>query len=872
MTSTSAAAAPVTIAPSSDGYVGAWLAAGPIGKSHKVDAASIKPEAGTSVAGARWRVVASAEDAIDLRRGLGTVRSSQALVGGTLVLKQAFDGWLLLGIDGVYQAWIDGKQVSERKQTALRGHAAAVAPLSLGPGEHTVVVRLSQTEKHLAFYARLLTRDTLSAPRSARLRLAGTDDGDTSRVYGQLFRSRLEAGLDDRGYHPRLTLDFPRGGPAESFPVSLDVRAGKATSASFDAGLMTPAALGWNHITINVPIPSNAAAVTVAGTVGALKFRHRAQLGSERAATLAKVTEAIATADGFARSTLLHAADRLSHATTRRSATNALKVAKQSLELATGKPQWKPGLNRFALQSPADGQPDPVLLHIPRGFDDKTPKPLVLLLHGLNGSPAGVMKAYLDQQSDAPRVGSFVVAPFAHGNAFYRGPGELAAMASVDFVKQQFSIDHRRISVTGVSMGGTGTAHLALRYADRFSAAAPLCGYHSFFVRRDTSGRRIRPWEADRMRHWSPASWAENGQQVPLYVAHGTKDFPLENSKVLIERYRKLNYRVTADWPDTGHAVWEKTYAGAQLDRWLSSKQQPADVRSFTIRTDMLRYGKQYWGEIKELEQPGKMSRLSVKLTTDALEVTTENLRAFKLNPPALPKTIKIDGQPQSAERASSTFRRTGTKWQPGAAIKTAQRKRRGSEGPIRDVLMTNVVFVYGTDDPSTARASHEVATGLAKTLPGPSSRVRYPVVADRDVEANVLKSSSLFLVGGARGNRVTRRFAPELPARIVADAVELGSERFAGDDVGALLVHPHPLHTERYIVVLIAVTPRGLYNALALPRLLPDFVVFNDAVAPASGQQVLGAANVLAAGFFDADWALPAAVADAPLPSRPEP
>ena len=149
---------------------------------------------------------------------------------------------------------------------------------------------------------------------------------------------------------------------------------------------------------------------------------------------------------------------------------------------------------------------------------------------------------------------------------------------------------------------------------------------------------------------------------------------------------------------------------------------------------------------------------------------------------------------------------------------------------------------------------------------------MRYPVIADREVNPATLKSKSLFLVGGPRSNRVTRRFGPDLPVRIVAGAVELGSKRFAGQGVGALLIHPNPMHPDRYIVALMAVTARGLYNALALPRLLPDFVVFNDDVAPGAGQQVLGSAGVLAAGFFDVDWGLPPAVGDEPLPKRPSP
>jgi hypothetical protein len=45
-----------------------------------------------------------------------------------------------------------------------------------------------------------------------------------------------------------------------------------------------------------------------------------------------------------------------------------------------------------------------------------------------------------------------------------------------------------------------------------------------------------------------------------------------------------------------------------------------------------------------------------------------------------------------------------------------------------------------------------------------------------------------------------------------------------------------------------------GIWGA-SLAALLPDFVVFDAGLTPAAGQQVLGAARVLAAGFFERDW-----------------
>jgi hypothetical protein len=63
--------------------------------------------------------------------------------------------------------------------------------------------------------------------------------------------------------------------------------------------------------------------------------------------------------------------------------------------------------------------------------------------------------------------------------------------------------------------------------------------------------------------------------------------------------------------------------------------------------------------------------------------------------------------------------------------------------------------------------------------------------------------------------------------------------------------------------VIVTAPSPAGIWRALSLPRLLPDFVIYDDQVRPAAGEQLLRSAKVLAAGFFDSDWQLPADLSD---------
>jgi hypothetical protein len=116
----------------------------------------------------------------------------------------------------------------------------------------------------------------------------------------------------------------------------------------------------------------------------------------------------------------------------------------------------------------------------------------------------------------------------------------------------------------------------------------------------------------------------------------------------------------------------------------------------------------------------------------------------------------------------------------------------------------------------------------------------------------------ALFLVGNAKSNRVVRALEPDFPIRVEGGAVFLGGERVEGRELGAAFVRPNPRRSDRYVVVVEGVDAAGTWRSLSLPSLLPDFVVYDQDVAPSRGQMLIGAGSVRASGFFANDWSLP--------------
>jgi predicted esterase len=874
--------ADVSLTPAADGSLGAFLVSGPVpaARAKTLDPASVHASAGPG-RGPRFSLIFAGDGALDLDKQLGTDRKAGAfaLLAGTLRLKEDLDGWLLASIDGRADLFVDGKRVWSRTAAHLRGQALDAIPLALGAGDHELALKLEHPGSWWALELRLLDRRDLLPPRGASLVLPGLSDADEQRLRRELLTATLDLGLDASGYRPHLLLEYRRGAPFTHAPlVSVELRSGKTKPLALGVGGFPVGARGVSPLEVSLP-PLSTRDLAAQDTIEVRAKLEGVSLDVKAAASN-ELPPLVARAKKLgerARAHALSLADAETIAATLETAVSDVRRGgpskKSGLEklvsaLEAGRdPMSDHGVVRLARRSPVDGEPDPIDVQVPAGYEPGTKQrfPLVVALHGLNGNPDGIMDAFLDSRS----VAGFVAAPYAHGNAFYRGPGELEVMAAVDWMKAHYPIDPERVSITGVSMGGTGTAHIALWYADRFSAAAPLCGYQSYFVRRDTAKRPIRAWETERMQHWSPTSFAERGRNLPMWVAHGTKDFPLENSRVLVNRYKELGFAMTDEWPDTGHAVWTKAYAGARLYPWLSGKRHdpaPAEVR---VKADQLRFGKVDWLTLTGLAHVGHAGLVSAKVESPSqVVVTTESAEGFEIERRA-PRigagavSVAVDGATlEFAAKEPIRLHFEGKSWKKGAP--RANGKRAGHEGPIRDAYLEPLIFVYGTLDPRTALANREVAEAFAHVRPGPD--VAYRVIPDRDLDPATEASHAVFAVGSEADHLLLAQVGRELPIRVEPGALRIASERQEKPGTGAIFITENPRHRERYLVVVTGVDAAGIWRALSLPQLLPDFVVYDDALAPASGEVVLGAdAHVVAAGFFDRDWKLPKEIRDTP-------
>jgi predicted peptidase len=142
-------------------------------------------------------------------------------------------------------------------------------------------------------------------------------------------------------------------------------------------------------------------------------------------------------------------------------------------------PVLTPGLHNLELPR-ADEPPIRFAISIPRNYSPSTLVPLILALHfGVRGGDAAGAGGDVVQILIGPalaELGAIIVAPDSVRGDWSSPENEKAVNALLDTVLAHYSIDRKKVVVTGFSMGGTGSWHFAEKFPERFSAAIPVAG------------------------------------------------------------------------------------------------------------------------------------------------------------------------------------------------------------------------------------------------------------------------------------------------------------------------------------------------------------------------------------------------------------
>ena len=808
-------------------------------------------------------------------------------LGATLLVPRSTRAFLMVGMRGASAVRLDGREIASATSEDRFRRDLVLAPLALSEGEHRLVIRFQKPERG-RWRGAIRWLDARTRPGAGPVGIAvGTPSEEESATLASqavLFDEQHILSAD--GPAVRIRAHLPGGGLRREVTVAID-----ATTATFAP---SEANGGYRHegrSVATVPMPERGG-LTLRAVAGDRTERMGEAIVEDRRAldALAALRAVIDAAPDAAKAPIAWRAAELERAVRehdrdarwRQTLERDARRIVRDLERDRDPFGRVRGYERMAFFSRIDGTAQEYELFVPPGYRDGRAWPLLVTLHGFKGNAGDFFRNTFGLARDhengetleghgrhglAPTSGPMIViAPTGRGQSFYRHAGEVDVLEAMADVERRFSVDPDRVYVTGGSMGGTGAAYLPYRNPDLFAASAALAGYHDQRVREDTHHEDLSEAERFLEAERSDVDWAENGLHLPTLLVRGTQDRPLEWTRCLARRLETLGYRCEHREPDLGHNVWTETYADGAIFRYLGRYRRPTSPAHVHLRTGRERTDRAFWVRVDQRDAPDRFADIDARIADGVITATIEGARAITFSPEA--PLVRADGSitvrvgesqivghpPLTIERVPGAGE---TEWRAATQRWPEEGARHGDVGgPIRDVFHEPLTFVIGTQDPDHTLVNRLVAQHWAHPK---GWIVDYPIVDDVDVTDAMIRDRVLVLVGPPSSNLVHARIADRLPIRVAADGVHVGAEVHAGEQVGVAFVAPNPLNPDRAVLVLAGPHPLGTWRSIALPDILPDYVVFDERVAPARDQWACGGTGCVyrAQGFFDMHWRL---------------
>jgi predicted peptidase len=219
-------------------------------------------------------------------------------------------------------------------------------------------------------------------------------------------------------------------------------------------------------------------------------------------------------------------------------------------------------------------------VYVPENWSPKQKWPVILFLHGAGEraddgmfqTQVGIGKGIREHRDRFPAI---VVLPQCRkDHRWAESPMDDEAIASLEAATKEFHGDKDRTYLTGLSMGGYGTWHLAAKYPGRFAAVAPICG-------------GVLMPDAARLQQASDASpytevAKKIGGKTPTWIFHGGDDpvVPVTESQRMNEAMKGLGGDVHyTEYPGVGHDSWLKAYDDADFIKWMLSKSLSGNAK-----------------------------------------------------------------------------------------------------------------------------------------------------------------------------------------------------------------------------------------------------------------------------------------------------
>ncbi len=501
----------------------------------------------------------------------------------------------------------------------------------------------------------------------------------------------------------------------------------------------------------------------------------------------------------------------------------------------------------------------------PRDGESAPSASLVLSLHGAGVTAWGQASCY------AQRPGVWVVAP-ENRRAYgfdWQDWGRRDAYDVLALGLAESGVARGRVHVTGHSMGGHGTWHLAANDADGFASCAPSAGWASF----DSYGGRP---EGELRALWHAADGTsqtlaliDNLRQLPVYVLHGTADrnVPAREALKMMDALTEAGGTFEAHFEGgAGHWWGNRCVDWPPLFDFFAANEIPAAPAAIDFTTVAPRVdAAHHWVRVEQPRHYGAPVRVRGEWSADerSATLTTENARLLAVDLDLA--TLTLDGQELTLGEGMRPrwFRWSAGSWSAAASGPQPFEKRAARSGTLKSAFDRNFLMVVGTrgDDGEDValldRARYDAGAWRYR------GNGRAEIWTDEEFLAREASTvgRNLILYGNSETNGAWgAALSSDCPIQVTRTGVRLVADgvprELEGDGLACAFVRPRLGQPEALVGVFADTSPGMSRLASLLAPFVsgvgyPDYVVYDARIASA------GDGGVRAAGWFDWDWRL---------------
>lgn len=528
----------------------------------------------------------------------------------------------------------------------------------------------------------------------------------------------------------------------------------------------------------------------------------------------------------------------------------------------------------------------------------------VLALHGAGVNPSTARDFWTN--SIPAREKSWIVWSLGLTEWGYdwHGPSLRDARSSVDHLEQVETLweekitktrrscekKRRKVVVMGHSNGGQGAWHYLSHYPDEVLGGVPASGFvkiQDYVPYTSSRGSHYRDPFLTGILTASLTSfdndlYASDLVGIPILARHGANDdnVPVYHSREMVSAVqfwsKRSNSSSTISYsevPDRGHwfdEVFDDPVVLDFIDKLLLNEKAstPTEYLEFTLTTaNPDETGSKYGFRIMELDTPGRLARLDVKIYSSlefgtVAEVKSKGIKSISIDSVSLLERLNITLSTLTHQNQTFPFSPPMSTLNHIALQSSLSSMSSSSHppprryGPLLSIFSSNLPLklIVGTLG-SQVKRNHLRSIALKITRDAyVYGKIDCEILDDVEVIDDETVEGNIVLIGGGRDNLLGRVWGVDWKVDVrflSSDGFSIHGKVFEVPGQGLLYLAPNPTDSKGLTLVLGGIGYEGLESAYKLFPLrtgvpIPDWVV-------TSPDRTEG--GIVAAGFWGADW-----------------